>query len=251
MLRSLYIAGTGMLVQRKKMDVLTNNIANVETVGYKEDKLLSRSFKDLLIERTNDPNVLSIYNDVGPLNTGIHVDEVVVSFKQGGMEDSERMTDMAIEGPGFFTITTPGGDRYTRNGEFGIDGQGYLVTSDGYYVKGNAGRINVGFNGFNVDSAGNVLVNGALAGQLQISTFNDPSGLRKVGDNLYANYTNQQVLRNGLSTVKQGALETSNVDITRQMVDMMEISRTYELNQRMVKMIDESLGKTVNEVGKV
>jgi flagellar basal-body rod protein FlgG len=251
MLRSLYIAGTGMLVQRKKMDVLTNNIANVETTGYKTDTLLSRSFKDILIERMNDPAVINISNSVGPLNTGVHIDEVVVNFTQGNMEETERLTDLAIDGPGFFTVATQDGERYTRDGSFGINNEGYLVTADGYYVQGAGGAINVGLGGFAVDAQGNITVDGTSAGQLKIVNFEDLTGLRKTGNNLYANYTGQAVLQTELGTVRQGSLEASNVDITRQMVDMMEISRTYELNQRMVKMIDESLGKTVNEVGRV
>jgi len=251
MLRSLYIAGTGMLVQRKKMDVLTNNIANVETTGYKKDLLLSRSFKDILLERTNDPSVLNISSSVGSLNNGIHIDEVVVDFTQGSMEETGRLTDLAIDGAGFFAVSTPNGERYTKDGSFGINSQGFLVNNDGYYVQGTGGAINVGMGGFAVDSAGNVTVDGNPVGKLKIVSFTDTGGLRKEGNNLYANYTNQSMQQDSLSSVRQGSLESSNVDITRQMVDMMEISRTYELNQRMVKMIDESLAKTVNEVGKV
>jgi flagellar basal-body rod protein FlgG len=251
MLRSLYIAGTGMLVQRKKMDVLTNNIANVETTGYKTDTLLSRSFKDMLIERMNDPAVINISNSVGPLNTGVHIDEVVVNFLQGNLEETERLTDLALDGPGFFTVLTPNGERYTRDGGFGINSEGCLVTADGYYVQGSGGAINVGLGGFAVDSQGNITVDGNFVDQLKIVSFEDLAGLRKTGSNLYVNYTGQAASQAELGSVRQGALEASNVDITRQMVDMMEISRTYELNQRMVKMIDESLGKTVNEVGRV
>ena len=98
MLRSLYTAASGMLVQRKKMDVITNNITNVETTGYKKDQLLSRSFKDMMIERINDPAVINISKTVGPLSTGVHVDEITTDFAQGNMENTERLTDLAIQG---------------------------------------------------------------------------------------------------------------------------------------------------------
>ncbi len=251
MLRSLYIAGTGMLVQRKKMDVLTNNIANVETSGYKQDQLLSRSFADVLLDRTNDPSVLNMSNVVGRQNYGTHIDEVVVSFEQGNLEETGMLTDMAIEGSGFFVVSTPNGARYTRDGGFGINNEGFLVNCDGYKVQGINGPINVGTEEFSVDEQGNVAVAGTVVGQLKIVSFNNLDGLRKEGENLYINYTNQRVYTDNTSTIIQGSLESSNVDITEQIVNMMEISRSYELNQKMVKMIDESLAKAVNEVGRV
>lgn len=251
MLRSLYIAGTGMIVQRQRMDVLTNNIANVETSGYKEDNLLSRSFSDVLIERTGDPNVLNISRSVGSQNYGTHIDEVLVDYTQGNLEETGRMSDLALQGAGFFVIDTQYGARYTRDGGFGVDSEGYLVNTDGDYVQGTNGSINVGTDGFAVDSQGNVSVDGVAIDKLRVVSFNDLDGLRKIGGNLYMNYTNQRVYDDDISTIKQGSLEMSNVDTTQQIVDMMEISRSYELNQKMVKMIDESLQKSVNEVGRV
>lgn len=251
MLRSLYLAATGMMVQRKKLDVLTNNIANAETTGYKRDRLLSRSFKDMMIERTGDPYIVSILSEVGPQNTGVHIDEIYTDFTQGSSEETGRLTDIAIEGRGYFAISTPAGERYTRDGSFNVSTEGYLVTSDGHPVLGTNGLIRVGDGAFSVDSQGNVTAGGAFAGKLRIVAFADEGDLRKIGGNLYINFTNQAVTPATGYTVKQGFLEASNVDIAREMVDMMEVSRTYETNQRMVKMLDESLGKAVNEVGRV
>lgn len=250
MLRSLYIAATGMLVQRKKMDVITNNITNVETTGYKKDQLLSRSFKDMMIERINDPAVIGISRTIGPLSTGVHIDEIATDFMQGNMENTEKLTDFAIQGNGFFAVSTANGERYTRDGSFGLNSEGYLVTADGNYVLGESGRIHIGAMKFSVDEQGNVSINGVSAGRLKIVTFTNPEGLRKEGNNLYINY-NAGVSQTGQYSVKQGFLEGSNVDIAREMVDMITVSRTYETNQRMVKMLDESLSKAVNEVGRV
>lgn len=251
MLRSLYLAATGMMVQRKKMDVLTNNIANVETTGYKKDRLLSRSFRDMMIERTGDPYIVSILTEIGPQNTGIHVDEIYTDFANGSMEETGRLSDLALQGSGYFVVSTAAGERYTRDGSFTVSTDGYLVTADGNPVMGTNGRIKVGTGKFTVDAQGNVTVNGATAGKLRVVSFADEGGLRKIGNNLYINYTNQAVGTAAGCTVKQGFLESSNVDIVREMVDMMEVSRTYETNQRMVKMLDESLGKAVNEVGRL
>jgi flagellar basal-body rod protein FlgF len=251
MLRSLYLAGTGMMVQRKKMDVLTNNIANAETSGYKSDRLISRSFKDMMIERTGDPYIVRIMSEIGPQNTGVHVDEIYTDFTGGNMEETDLSTDLALQGNGYFVISTPAGECYTRDGSFTVSTEGYLMTADGNPVMGTNGRINVGTGNFAVDSQGNVTVNGTAVGQLRLVSFADQAGLRKIGNNLFINFTNQAVQPATGCTVKQGSLETSNVDIVREMVDMMQISSTYETNQRMVKMIDESLGKAVNDVGRV
>jgi flagellar basal-body rod protein FlgG len=116
-------------------------------------------------------------------------------------------------------------------------------------LQGTNGNINVGDGGFAVDSEGNVTVEGASAGKIRLVSFNDLDGLRKEGSNLYVNYTNQRIYEDNTSTIVQGSLETSNVDITEEMVNMMQISRNYQLNQKMVTMIDESLEKSVNEVG--
>lgn len=251
MLRSLYIASTGMLVQRKKMDVMTNNITNIETSGYKKDMLLSRSFKDMMIERLNDPNIVNISKTVGPLNTGIHVDEVVTSFRQGAMEDTGRLSDIALQGEGFFVISTPDGERYTRDGAFAVSSNGYLVNSDGHYVSGKNGSIYVGQGEFSINESGDVVVDNTVVNKLRVVTFADLNGLRKTGNNLYMNFNNQPEIALQDTVVRQGSLENSNVDMAQEMVNMMTVSRAYETNQRIVKMLDESLGKSVNEVGKV
>lgn len=250
MLRSLYTAGTSMLVQRLKMDVISNNIANAETAGYKQDRLISRSFSDMLISRINDPNILYTRKEVGPHNTGIHVDEVFTDFDQGNMEPTRRLTDIALVGPGFYVVETPQGERYTRDGGFNIDGNGFLTTMDGHYVLGEGGRINVGQGVFSVDESGNVAVDDVIVNRIRVVDFANYETLRKEGSNLYTSTAGPQAA-GGEVKLMQGFLEGSNVDIARTMTDMMEVNRAYETNQRMVKMIDESLSKTVNEVGRV
>lgn len=251
MLRSLYIASTGMLVQRQRMDVLTNNIANIETSGYKKDTLISRSFRDMMIERLENSNILNMSTSIGPLNTGIHADEIFTSFSQGAIEETGRLSDIALQGEGFFVISTPDGNRYTRDGAFAVSSNGYLVNSDGHYVQGENGSIYVGQGEFSINESGEVLVDGEVVNKLRVVTFADLSGLRKTGDNLYMNSNNQAEITPQDTVVRQGSLENSNVNMAQEMVDMMTVSRAYETNQRMVKMLDESLAKSVNEVGKV
>ncbi len=250
MLRSFYIAGTGMLTQRAKMDVIINNLTNVDTTGYKADQVITQSFPDMLLDRLNDPSILS-QTRVGPQNTGVFVDQLVTNFSSGPMETTNLQTDFALNGNGFFTIQTPQGIRYTRSGNFQVDVNGTLLTQEGYYVVGqNGGLINVGTGEFTVSGNGTIFVNGQATGQMRIVQFADNGVLRKAGDNLYYPYNGEQpaVMQN--PAVAQGMLEGSNLEIGREMAEMLVTNRAYESNQRMLKMVDESLAKTVNEIGK-
>lgn len=248
MLRSLYIASTGMLDNRKKMNVMTNNISNMETVGFKKDTYVSRSFKDMLIKEVNQNS--KSRSSIGMLNTGVHTDEVVTCFDQGNVVDTGRMLDFALQGSGFFAVETAQGERYTRDGCFSVNNNGYLVNNDGNYVTGQNGRIFVGESDFTVDENGGVFVDEVQIDSLRIVTFADEGQLRKEGDNLYMN-SGSAVAVSQNTHVRQGSQETSNVDMTQEVVSMLQVSRSYETNQRIVKMLDESLSKTVNEVGRV
>jgi len=232
------------------MDVITNNIVNAETRGFKQDKLLSRSFEEMLISRTNDPAVLQQERIVGPLGTGVHVDEIFTNFIQGSLEQTNNNTDFAIVGDGFFVVNTPQGERYTRNGVFQIDANGRLVTQEGYPVQGVDGDIYVNSSNFSVDERGYVTSDGTLVGRVRLVSFADNGVLRKEGNSLYFNFGGGQLLESD-ALIKQGYAEGSNVDLTEQIVNMIEVYRAYETNQRVIRTIDETLEKAVNEIGKV
>lgn len=245
MLRSLYISASGMLAQRRTMDVLTNNLANVSTPGFRRDTLLARSFSEELLIRINDPEQNSA--GIGTINFGVHADEVVTGFEQGSMEPTGRTADMALAGDGFFVVETPQGLRFTRAGNFQVDAQGFLCTPEGYYVRGTGGRIQVGSTNFSVDAAGNI-ASAAGTAQLQLVTFADLKVLTKVGNNLFSG---PLTAMNANCQVRQGWLEGSNVDLGSEMVNMIAVQRNYESNQRMISMINDTLQKTVNEIGRV
>ena len=251
MLRGLYTAATGLTVQRAKMDVITNNIVNADTTGYKQDDLISSSFEQAMIERIGDPNVVNASEEVGPYSFGTHIDEIVTDFSVGNFEDTGLQTDLAISGNGFFVVETPDGERYTRSGDFTVNAEGYLVTGDGYYALGNNGPINVGSGDFFVDESGNVTARGELADKMQIVAFEDTSVLRKQGDNLYYSYGGGTPEAAGDASVMQGYLESSNVDIATEMVDMITVYRAYEASQKILTMTDETLGLAVNNIGSV
>lgn len=255
MLRSLYTATTGMMVQRNKMDNITNNLTNVDTVGYKKDYLLTRSFQDELIERINDPNIVNARyttsGQVGDHNFGLYVDEINTSFKQGPLEQTDQNNELAIEGEGFFVVNTPDGARYTRSGNFRVDSDGYLVNPNGFYVQSMDGNpIFVGDGEFAVNTNGDVTVNGEVTSTVAVVTFNDVQGLRKAGENLYYHYANEAPVASADYRVKQGFLEGSNVDVASEVVDMVSTSRAYESCYKATQMIDQSLSKTVNDIAR-
>ncbi len=251
MLRSLYTAGTAMIAQSRRMDVIANNLTNVETRGYRADTLVNQSFRDMLISRMNDPNIRD-YSTVGPHNTGIHIDRVYTDFTQGGLESTGLSTDFALADDGFFVIETANGPRYTRAGEFSVDGAGYLVTPLGNYVQGTGGRLQVGSTDFAVSPAGLVTnAAGNVVGQLRTVTFPDNGTLRKDKDNLFYNLDGAAGPVDTPVEIRQGMLENANVDSTREVVSMIEVQRSYEINQRILRMIDDSLGRTVNDIARV
>jgi flagellar basal-body rod protein FlgG len=233
-----------MLAQREKMDIVTNNIINVDTTGYKKDTLITKSFKDMMIQSMSG-------QDVGLQNTGIHVDDVFTSFDQGDLEQTDRLSDVALEGDGFFVVNTSDGIRYTRDGAFAVTSGGYLVNSEGNYIQGTNGNIYVGGGDFTIDEQGYVSVDGQTVNKLLLVTFDDLTGLEKVGSNMFAQGSAGTPQEATDCKVKQGSLESSNVDMSEEMVTMVELNRAYQVNQRVLTMLDQSLSKTVNEVGKV
>ncbi len=250
MIRGYYIAATGMDVQRKDMEVITNNITNVETSGYKKDEMVSISFEDVMIQRINDEQILNRTPEVGPLNFGTHVDYVHTMFGQGIIEVTDFTTDLAIEGDAFFVIDTAEGESYTRSGAFNVNADGYLVDGNGSYLIGDNGRIQVGGTDFGVNEDGQIYADGELVATLQMVTFEDLGSLRKQGSNVYTAPAGTAIEATDYR-IRQGALEGSNVEISREMVDMMTIYRAYESNQKMLTMIDETLGKAVTEIGRL
>jgi len=238
------------------MEIITNNITNADTTGYKKEHLVSHSFDEVLINRINDPHivgqrrVLRYSPDVGPMNYGTQVDQLYINFQDGTLEGTERSTDLALIGDAFFVVETTDGERYTRTGAFYIEELGYLVDGEGNYLLGENGRIYVGGMNFYVDEQGGVYIDGEFTNRIRVVSFDDNNSLRKQGSNLYFSLEAPLATPNRYQ-IFQGFLETSNVDIGREMVDMLMVFRAYETNQRMLTMIDEVVGKAVNEIGRL
>lgn len=255
MIRGLYTAVSGMITLEAKQDVVTNNLANANTNGYKSDTLSIKSFKDVLIE--NKDKVVgnqNVTNSIGKLSLGARIDGTNVNYEQGVLQDTGKETDFGIDGKGFFTVQRGNETLYTRDGHFRVSGEGYLVTDLGDKVLGknpNSGQVGplyVGSGKLSSDINNNLFVDGKNVGSFATADFEDYKSLKKMGDNLYSG---ENANNNAPIYVKQQVLEKSNVNIINEMVNMMTVMRSFETNQKVVQTIDETLSKAANEVGAV
>ncbi|HOQ11485.1 MAG TPA: flagellar basal-body rod protein FlgF [Spirochaetota bacterium] len=278
MLRGIYTGASGMLAQDARMDTIANNLANVDKTAYKKDITIFKAFPDMIIRRINESGLgitpAGSYDTmpyVGRLGTGVEVNEVFTDFDQGSLQRTENSFDLAIEGRGFFTVMTERGERYTRDGSFTINQDGILMTHNGNPVMGEKGIIRVHHNNFIVNEHGEVIVNGDLSAdprdvvtmasnnwsnpivldRLKIVDFENIREIKKEGDSMYreTEYSGPPVPPSEFKVV-QGFLEKSNVNIVREMVDMIEVQRSYEANQKTVTSHDQTLGKLINEVAR-
>jgi len=246
MIRGLYTAVSGMISQEAKQDVVTNNLANVNTVGFKVDNLATKSFEEVLLSnRDKIVNGRNVKVNIGTINFGSKIDEVATNFTQGTLDKTDKKTDFAINGRGFFVLERNNGVNaeryYTRDGHFHVNSQGFLVNDSGDSVIG----INAESG---VEEPINVNVNSLDQFNMMLVDFEDYNSLTKIGDNLYRG-EGQQIAANG--DIKQYHLEKSNVNVTREMIEMMTVMRTFETNQKIIQSLDETLGKAANEIGRV
>jgi flagellar basal-body rod protein FlgG len=223
--RGLYIAASGMLSEMVRQDQIANDLSNASTPGYKSDRATQKSFGDILLANSITGQT------VGPLGLGSQIDSIVTDTTAAPVRDTGEPLDFAVTGDGWFGIQTPQGVRYTRNGQFGVSPQGTLIDSMGNQVVGkNGGPVPVGADGH------------ANASQLGVFNVTNP---RKIGNS----YVTGAAAGQATGLVRQGALEGSNADPSRSMVDMIASFRAFESGQRVIRTIDETLSKASNVVG--
>lgn len=247
MIRGLYTSTTGMMAAQTQSEVIGDNIANIKTPGYKEQLASNISFPTMLIQRMGGSPTPGA-TPIGELGTGLGVDRLSQSNIQGALETTDANTDLALTSTGYFVVQTPVGERYTRNGHFQLDANGMLQTADGYTLQGDKGPIGPLSTEFSVSADGTVVDQGQSLDRLRIVDI-PADALKREGQSLYS--TTQPVQVSTAPQVLQGSLETSNVDLSGQMIQMMTVMKAYEANQRVIQTQDEMLGKAVNEVGKI
>lgn len=223
--RGLYIAASGMLTEMVRQDQIANDLSNASTAGYKSDRATQRSFGEILLSNTVTGQ------QVGALGLGSQIDSITTDTTAAPVRDTGEPLDFAVQGDGWFGVQTPQGVRYTRNGQFGVSPQGTLIDSMGNQVMGaNGGAVRVGPDG--------------RANPRDVGIF-ALTGARKVGDSYVTGAASGQAT----GTVRQGALEGSNADPAKSMVDMIASFRAFESGQRVIRTIDETLQKASNSVG--
>lgn len=272
LLRGFYTAASGMVTQQRTQEALANNIANANTPGYKADEATIRAFPEMLIQQMGTKKLpterginLPVSQPIGSLNTGVYVHETIPNFAQGDIKETGVSTDIALinrqlpdeAGGLFFSVQQDDGEvRYTRNGNFTVDGQGYLVANEGYYVLDTAGNpIQTNNLDFIINSDGILETDDGQAIPLGITYIENTNALVKEGNDLYRAEADanpaQPALAGATFTVQQGFLERSNVDALQSMTKMMEAYRLFETNQRVLRAYDESMDKAVNDIGRL
>ncbi len=259
--QALWVAKTGLDAQQTRMSVVSNNLANVNTTGFKRGRA---AFEDLLYQTVRQPGAQTSQQTQAPtglmLGTGVRVVATEKMFTQGNILQTNNALDLAINGRGFFQVQMPDGSvAYTRDGSFKLDGQGQLVNNSGYLlqpginVPEGAQSVTIG-----TDGVVSVQLQGQAApqqiGSLTVADFVNVGGLQPLGDNLYAETaasgapTSGSPGQSGLGTLVQGSLESSNVNVVEELVNMIETQRAYEMNSKAISTTDQMLAYITNNL---
>ncbi|PLT31724.1 flagellar hook-basal body protein [Peribacillus deserti] len=278
MLRGFYTAASGMLSQQRRTEMLTNNISNANTPGYKADQSSMRAFPKMFLNRMESLNLpvenkltLPVSKNIGSLSTGVYMQESMPDFGQGAVTETQRSTDIALQdinsvinpetgrpGTALFTISNADGEiRYTRSGNFSLDAAGFLTTPGGHYIlDDNGNRIQLQSENFTVGEDGMIQEGNLSVARLGIAYAEDPNGLVKEGDGLFRAEGGREIqsayeMENLPFKLQQGFIEQSNVDASKTMTDMLTAYRAFEANQKILQAYDKSMDKAVNEIGRI
>jgi flagellar basal-body rod protein FlgG len=245
---TIYQAAAGALLQQMRLDMLSNNLANINTAGYKADAPVFRLPPNDLPDVQAPVGLAVTPSGISPYAPPL---EARTDFTSGSLERTGNPLDVAIVGRGFFEVQAPEGSRFTRKGNLTVNDQGTLATAEGWPLMGQGGEIAVDGSRVEINGAGDVYVDGQMVDTLRIVEFDAPDQLRKTG---YTFFVPQEgvmprTVEEGTTQIAQGYVESSNVDPIRTMTEMIETLRVFESYQRIMRTADEATAKTVNEVG--
>ncbi len=251
MIKGLYSAVSAMVMNAARQQAISHNVANVQTPGFKQILTSAQDFMQSQSVYTNGNLQAKPVQYVGTLGLGTQMGQEFIDYAQGALQKTNNPLDFALQGNGFFTVQTPDGNRFTRDGRFLRDADNTLVTVDGYQVLDDAGQpIDLPEGEIAISSEGVISVNGTEAATLGIGVFADPEAeLQRTEGNLFtgpAASTGEEAPQ-----VIQGYLETSNANISQLMTQMIEVGRSYEAAQKLVQSQDELLGQTIASLGRI
>ncbi len=249
MIPGLYSAASGMMSLEARQDVIANNIANAATAGFKRQNPIVIGFDEIFSQKLVSPTLFDLQDAPGG---GLKPLQTYTDLSQGVTVSNGNPHNVALNGPGYFSVTTPNGERFTRDGTFKVSAQGQLVTASGHTVSGQGGGpIDVSGGEFAISETGEVTVNGAPVGQLEIIEFAEPRGLQREGANLY--FATDDVLASSApaaeTTLIPSAMELSNVKMPVEMAQMLLGLRAYSANQQVIDAMSQSMSRLIDQVG--
>ncbi len=258
MLRGLYTGWTGLINEQNRMDIMTNNLANASTVGFKKEGATSQSFDDVLTVKIKDGSEgLANTRRMGIRNPGVKIGENYTDYGQGPFRVTGNTYDLGLSGEGFFAIEftnkqNESSTMYTRAGQFTLNKDGYLVTQEGDYLLDTQNRrIQLDtLKDTDITKDGRISQDGRVIAQIQVADFEDYDYLEKYGETYFRPLEGAR-LTDGTATVNSGYLEMANVQIVSEMVNMIAITRAYEANQKIVQTYDQSLEIAVTQLGRL
>lgn len=253
----LYIAASGMNSTLARQDVIANNLANVSTVGFKQNHSVDVAFPTYLISRVHDQQMklldgtVEVRPNIGLMGGGVIPQAVTTDYSQGATLQTKSPLDFAITGSGYFSVLSPDGKTYlTRDGNFNLDSNQRLVTKDGLPVLGHNGEIHIDGNQVSADQEGNITVDGKALDQLLVVKVQDENQLTKAGHSLFLATPQTKIdMAPDDVQVQQGFLEQSNVNSMMEMVNMIDTYRSYELNTRVISTYDHVMSEAASEIG--
>lgn len=257
MVRGLYTAYTGMRNEQRRLDIISNNLANSATVGYKEENVTSRSFEDMMAIKIRDGSNAYVDEPIGTMNLGVKIGETYMDWGQGSLRETGNTYDLAIQGDGFFAmrVADKNGESsimYTRCGTFKCTQDGYIVDAEGNHLQGSGGDVQIPTDASEIaiKEDGSIFADGVLVGTITLTNFEDYNYLELYGDNMFR-AVDGAVEIDPVAQLEQGFTEQSNVNVISEMVSMITITRAYEAGQKMIRTQDSLLEKSVNQIGKV
>ncbi|MFZ4619140.1 MAG: flagellar basal-body rod protein FlgF [Bacteroidota bacterium] len=247
MIKGIYSSGSGMQPRLMRLDVIANNVANADTTGYKKDSIFVQIMKDAGVAQSTGAGELA----------GLDVKEFT-DFAEGSLRPTNAPLDMAIQGEGFFVLDSPDGPRYTRNGNFRIDDNGDVISSGGEHLMGTGGRITIPGaekmqqNDLTITKGGEIFMGQTMLGKIRLVTFSNMQNLLKTAGTMFKSEDSPKdvSVSDEKTTIRQGYLEESNVEALTEMVQLVELSRGFETDQRTMRYQDSTLEKAM-EVGRV